>query len=284
MVIIPSEKPDVSHTLEIDQPPAYDTITPQPPNQSSVPNGTAPSVAAVASSSPNLTLPSPSPTQSPSDSDHSLSLHRSGSDLRASTITIRTGRARLQKPRKRPSSSWLSLLPFTNARSAKQVRKSVLATIRDLVVLPGHPHISAPPDPYEVLSSCANTCAERRLSLSEILQEPSVADHTPIYWAIVNYRGPLLVALLTFAGQLGPDAVSDVRRACLNPFVARRYARASQYSGSIYMTYAPQHPIRSYWGHSLQMKYWSRRMRAVGRTSVEFIASGDAILQNILVS
>lgn len=216
MVIIAPEKLGFAHNSgPVDSPPAYDAIIALDPPNEGLPRPTASSstVHPAAPNSPILEQSYPFLPQLHSDNDHSLSPRPSG-DLHTTPPT-RTGRSRLQKPRKRPSSSWLSLLPFTSARSAKQVRQSVLTIIRDLVVPPCQPNAGAPQDSHEVLSSCANTCAERRISLPEILQERFVADHTPIYWAIVNYRQELLVALLTFAGQLGLAAVSDVRRACL---------------------------------------------------------------------
>ena len=217
MVIITPEKPVFAHNAadrgaEVDTPPAYDAVALNPPPSHEWRPQLIASPSTIRPNRPSLEQLHPL-SQPPSDSDHSLSPRPSG-DLQT-TLPTRIGRARLQKPRKRPSSSWLSLLPFTSARSAKQVRQSVLTIIRDLVVPSREPNAGPPPDPHEVLSTCANTCAERRISLPEILQERFVEDHTPLYWAIVNYRQELLIALLTFAGQLGRTAVSDVRRACL---------------------------------------------------------------------
>ncbi|KAL4068763.1 hypothetical protein V8B97DRAFT_2008696 [Scleroderma yunnanense] len=299
MVILTPEKLASPHSpgdgTEVDLPPAYDAISLHPANRLEL---SAPSSAVHPAGSSNLAQSRPLFPQSHSDSDHCLSHRRSG-DLHT-TLPTRTGRSRLQKPRKRPSSSWLSLLPFTSARSAKQVRQSVLTIICDLVAPPCQPNVGIPPDPLEVLSSCANTCAERRISLPEILQEPSVADHTPMYWAIVNYRQELLVALLTFAGQLGLAAVSDVRRACLvsssqSLFHALRVKRPpfhgvhglrvpSLHAASDSLLLGSRPPDEVWVTESGQdgaftVKFdvvlWQRRMRAVGRVSVEFIASGN---------
>jgi len=215
MVIITPEKLGFAHNPgEVDSPPAYDAIPLNPPNEE-LPQPTASSstVHPAAPNGPTIRQSCPFSSRLHSDNDRSLSSRPSG-DLHT-TLPTRTGRSRLQKPRQRPSSSWLSLFPFTSARSAKQVRQSVLTIIHDLVIPPCQPNAGASQGSHEVLSSCANTCADRRIALPEILQERFVADHTPIYWAIVNYRQELLVALLTFAGQLGLAAVSDVRRACL---------------------------------------------------------------------
>lgn len=215
MVIIPLEKPEPEplpcNGAGVDRPPAYDAISLQ--NGQSTSNTMTSSECTAGSSSPNLVPLRTSSLQScNSGSRATLNLRASG-ELHA--ISQERRQTRLRKPRQRPNSSWLSFLPFTSSRSAKQARQTILATINDLIVSPYRLTSTSSPDAHEILSSCANLCAEHRLSLSDILQEPSVADHTPMYWAIVNYHEALLVALLTFAGQLGPAAVSDIRRACL---------------------------------------------------------------------
>jgi hypothetical protein len=129
------------------------------------------------------------------------------------------------KARKSGPSSWLSLLPFTSSRNTKQVRQSVLALIHDLVVSPptnsgsldssSKTPRSALIDPHEILASCAESCSARNLSFSTLLQEAVVADHSPIYWAIVNYHPSLLDALLKHAMPLTPATLSEMRKACL---------------------------------------------------------------------
>lgn len=120
-------------------------------------------------------------------------------------------------------SSWLSLLPFTSSKATKHVRQSVLMLIHDLVVPPTptssslnpkSPHVSFP-DPHEILASCAQSCSAKNLSLSTLLQEPTVAGHIAIYWAIVNYRPSLLDALLGHSSPLTPATQSEMRKACL---------------------------------------------------------------------
>lgn len=119
-------------------------------------------------------------------------------------------------------SSWLSLLPFTSSKATKHVRQSVLMLIHDLVVPPPtsvnlnpkSPQLALP-DPHEILASCAQSCSAKNLSLSALLQEPAVAGHTAIYWAIVNYRPLLLDALLRHSFPLIPATQSEMRKACL---------------------------------------------------------------------
>jgi len=70
-------------------------------------------------------------------------------------------------------------------------------------------------------------CASYNLSFSSLLQEKSIEDHTPLYWAIVK-RPPetihqddqgevpdFLTILLSFSGPLNPETISEMRLACL---------------------------------------------------------------------
>ena len=120
-----------------------------------------------------------------------------------------------QRPRARKNTSWLSLLPFASSFSAKRVRQSVLSIVSDLVVPPSRVSNEEQKNVHEILASVAETCAEHKLSLSTILQETFIADHTPMYWAVVNYRQELLAALLVHSRPLSIQTISDIRRACL---------------------------------------------------------------------
>jgi hypothetical protein len=120
-----------------------------------------------------------------------------------------------QRRRARKNTSWLSLLPFVSSFSAKRVRQSVLSIVSDLVVPPSRVSNEEQNNVHEILASVAETCAEHKLSLSTILQETFIADHTPMYWAIVKYRQELLVALLVHSRPLTMQTISDIRRACL---------------------------------------------------------------------
>lgn len=204
------------------------------------------------------------------------------------------------KPRKAKSgpSSWLSLFPFTSSKATKQVRQSVLTLIHDLVVPPPtsvnlHPKSPqlALPNPYEILASCAQSCSTRNLSLSALLQEPTVAGHTAIYWAIVNYRPSLLDALLRHSYPLIPATRSEMKKACLVAsnqalFQNLRFSVGLYASGlrsatdRLLLGQRPPDDVRIEEGPdgafaaTLDIALWQKRIRAVGSVSVEFIASG----------
>lgn len=128
---------------------------------------------------------------------------------------INASPASTQKPRTRKNTSWFSLLPFASSLTAKRVRQSALSIISDLVIPPSRTSNAEQKNAHEILASVAETCAEYKVSLSGILREAFIADHTPMYWAIVNYRQELLVALLVHSRPLSIQAISDIRRACL---------------------------------------------------------------------
>lgn len=103
-------------------------------------------------------------------------------------------------------SSWLPRLSFTSSRTSKQVQQTVIALIRDLVLNAESPNL---------LGSCADACRSYGLDLSALLQEPSIENHSAIYWAILNRRDALLSSLLVHAAPLSKPTMSDVRLACL---------------------------------------------------------------------
>ncbi|KAG1870368.1 hypothetical protein C8R48DRAFT_698221 [Suillus tomentosus] len=197
------------------------------------------------------------------------------------------------------SSSWLSFLPFISSKATKRDRQSVLALIHDLVVpLPtnsGNPSLKSPQsalaDPHEILASCSKICSTKNLSLSTLLQEPHIAGHTAIYWAIVNYNPSLLDALLKYASPLTPTTLSEMRKACLvvsnQPlFQNLRHSVGLCASGlrsatdGLLLGQRSPDDVRIEEGPNgtfaatLDIAMWQKRIRAVGSVSVEFIASG----------
>jgi len=83
------------------------------------------------------------------------------------------------------------------------------------------------PGTRDILESCADACITHSLSLSTILQEKSIENHTPLYWAIVkrlpdehhqvkDASGPdLLSSLLSYSTPLSSETIADVKQACL---------------------------------------------------------------------
>lgn len=125
------------------------------------------------------------------------------------TSVIPSGAGAGSTPRGLPQSnpsSWLSKLSFASSRTSKQVRQTVLALIRDLVLNAESP---------DLLASCAGACRTYGLDLSAFLQEPSIEHHSAIYWGIVNRREALLPSLLVHAAPLLQSTISDIRLACL---------------------------------------------------------------------
>ncbi|KAF7308462.1 hypothetical protein HMN09_00695100 [Mycena chlorophos] len=119
------------------------------------------------------------------------------------------------------SSKWYNLaFPSSTTR---HVRETVLGLIKDVLKLPAAEHNAVA---LHILKSCAEACSANGLSISKVLQEPSIEGHTPLYWAVVK-RSPqssssddadsldLLATLLSLSVPLTPATISDVRMACL---------------------------------------------------------------------
>lgn len=142
----------------------------------------------------------------------------SPSALSPKTPTSATGS--INKGKGRAGVNWFR---FNSAetRTAREVRNTVLGLVRDLIQ---EHNIAAAAG---ILQSCSDACASRDLSLSSILQEKSIENHTPLYWAIVK-RPPdehhevedtqgvdLLTALISYATPLNQQTIAEIRLACL---------------------------------------------------------------------
>lgn len=175
----PSNENMTSHIS--DAPPSYESIT-----------------VAGGRQIDNVDAKSPRPSFSPGS--RSSSSFPSAGDPRAST-SCPASRVSQSNP-----SSWLSTLSFTASRTSKQVRQTVLALIRDLVV-----NVESP----DLLNSCADACRTYGLDLSALLQEPFIEHHSAIYWGILNRRDTVLASLLAHAAPFSQSTISEIRLACL---------------------------------------------------------------------
>ncbi|THU81423.1 hypothetical protein K435DRAFT_767273 [Dendrothele bispora CBS 962.96] len=189
------------------------------------------------------------------------------------------------------------------ARQARQVRNTVLSIIKDLV--PRGSETTGGRDPTDIrsiLESCSEACASYSLSLSQLLQEKSIAAHTPLYWAIVNRTpddrrdeeagGPdLLTCLLSFTAPLRPSTVSEVHLACLHTLDQELFRRLKMspdfapLSGTDQMllgaTTIPDDVVvensnrdNVAFTANLTITQFQKRMRVSKRIEVEFIARG----------
>lgn len=109
------------------------------------------------------------------------------------------------------------------ARKEREIRKTILDLLRDVI----QEHLSNSPAAVGILQSCAQVCTSHSVSFSTLLQEKSIENRTPLYWAIVkrlpdehqeieDYQGPdLLSALLSYASPLTQATITELRLACL---------------------------------------------------------------------
>lgn len=78
---------------------------------------------------------------------------------------------------------------------------------------PGAQHSAA------LIETCAEMCRAKGVNFCEILQDPVFEGHRALYWIIISRPPPsqdgLLCAILKHCGSLCPEAVNEVRLACL---------------------------------------------------------------------
>ncbi|KAF9486995.1 hypothetical protein BDN71DRAFT_1485397 [Pleurotus eryngii] len=135
-----------------------------------------------------------------------------------------------------------------------------------------------------ILQSCAEACAAYELSLSTILQERSVEDHTPLYWAVIK-RQPdeamdddtqipdLLTTLLSFSAPLTPETISEIRLACLitsDQQLFQRLRLSPQFSHEI--TVEDTVGDEGAFAVNMAIVQFQKRMQVSREVTVEFIA------------
>ncbi|KAF8161652.1 hypothetical protein B0H34DRAFT_652603, partial [Crassisporium funariophilum] len=193
----------------VEAPPAYEALSPGNANQDTN----------------RLIDQPPAPITHFSSSSNSVSppSFRGGSTPKAHTRSLSSSSTNSLKGRK---ASWFKLSSSTPSRTETEVRSTVLGLVRDLV----QDHSSGSPAALGILRSCAEACTTHSVSLSSILQEKFIENHTPLYWAIVKRRrsddlqevespespeSDLISALLSQSKPLNPDTILDMRLACL---------------------------------------------------------------------
>jgi len=97
------------------------------------------------------------------------------------------------------------------SRTDKEVKTTVLGLVRDVVKqTPG-------PAGIAIFQSCAEACRTRNIKFDLLLQEKSIEEHTPLYWAIIKRRTTdelgLLDLLLSF--PLTEETRRDAALACM---------------------------------------------------------------------
>ncbi|KAF8963166.1 hypothetical protein BDZ97DRAFT_1822112 [Flammula alnicola] len=182
-----------------DAPPSYDTLGANSSTQNyrSEKSPVVDQPAGPSRLSPHSPLlsPPPLPLKSPSLSSSSSS---------GPSPTNNKGKGR--------AGNWFTFTASPQERTMREVRTTVLGLVRDLI----QEHISNSPAAAGILQSCADACASHSISFSSLLQEKSIENHTPLYWAIVK-RLPdeHMNALISYASPLTKETITELRLACL---------------------------------------------------------------------
>ncbi|KAF8990862.1 hypothetical protein BDQ17DRAFT_1333196 [Cyathus striatus] len=261
-----------------DGPPSYDTIT---SSRGASGRQSIDPISKISTPTPALSHHQDSSASSPGPNPTSPPLLKSPSSHSPSTS--------------KPQTSWFS---FLTSSIANDVRLTILGLVRDLV----QEHDPDSSAVIGILQSCANVSSTHGVSLSAVLQEKSIEDHTPFYWAIVK-RTPdasegipdLLSSLLLFSTPLKPSTISDIRRACLvasdQPLFhsLRQLREFNAVSPADEMLLGPGAPPdevevvdepREEVTFAVRLGIWrfQKRMMVAGRIEFEFIARGVFLL------
>ncbi|KAH7912268.1 hypothetical protein BJ138DRAFT_1125352 [Hygrophoropsis aurantiaca] len=208
---------------------------------------------------------------------------------------------------------WLKLgSSKSSGPSPEETRQSVLQAIHDLVIPNQSQSAISDMDSgaATTLAALHEACAVHVSSkpkskskskskspptLTALLQESSIAAHTPLYWAVVQRRNALLDALLRFAVPLTSHAVSDLMQACLVTSDQSLFSALRQHRSPFAAAHAPTRTatdalfvgtekadeihVRNIGSDGafvaiIDIAMWLPRMRIAGRLAVDFIASG----------
>ncbi|KDQ56246.1 hypothetical protein JAAARDRAFT_132722 [Jaapia argillacea MUCL 33604] len=253
-----------------DAPPAYDSI----PNS-------GPSSARRFSHDEKAPIPGPSTYPPPP----------SLASSRSPPPSIRSSTPAASSAKGKGASTWFG---FGASRTAREVRSTVLSLVRDLVK-----HSSTEPAPVAVLDSCWEACKTNGLSMSSILHEKSIENHTPLYWAILKRpsepvdpdQPDLLSSLLRFSAPLSESMASEIRQACLvnsDHALFQRLRSSAAFApllGSEEILLGGEVPPDTVIVHDLpgdegafaadfEVAMFQRRMRVTQQIHLEFIARG----------
>jgi hypothetical protein len=214
---MPVEKhalPNDSQSPTVEEPPAYESLSPARTDQATtrlIDNH--PPITHTTSAISNSTGSPPPP------------FRRIGSTQKSHTRSHSSSSVSNVKEKK--SAGWFSFSSSASSKTPHEIRTTVLGLVRDLV----QDHSSGSPAALGILQSCADACISHSVSLSAILQENFIENHTPLYWAIVKrtirpseddgggggseMKDELVTTLLSHISPLNPDTILDLRMACM---------------------------------------------------------------------
>jgi hypothetical protein len=98
-------------------------------------------------------------------------------------------------------------------QNTRDVKRMAYQSIRDAVKNPDAQQSSS------LIETSAEMCRAKGINFSSILQDPCIEKHRALYWIIISRPYPndygLLTAILKHSGTLTPEAVDEVRLACI---------------------------------------------------------------------
>jgi hypothetical protein len=120
---------------------------------------------------------------------------------------------KLEAQKSKLKASLIDFLSGGTAQSTKDVKNMAYRSVRDVVKDPKAQQSAA------LIETCAEMCRAKGVNFPEILQNPCLEGHRPLYWIIISkpppYEYELLSTILKHSGPLSPEAIDEIRLACL---------------------------------------------------------------------
>lgn len=187
-------------------------------------------------------------------------------------------------------SSLIDFLTGGTAQSIKDVKNMAYRSVRDVVKNPGAQQSTT------LIETCAEMCRAKGVNFCDILQDPCLEGHRALYWIIISGPSPdeygLLSTILNYCGPLCPQAIDEVRLACVqvgdqtlfNHFWRHPYYGALSGADELLLgSNAPADYVEIQEGTTngigtftarLEASQFHKRMSVSGRVVFEFIARG----------
>jgi hypothetical protein len=122
-------------------------------------------------------------------------------------------------PAMTPHSDSFRWFHFGKSKTTQQTVHSTISNLLRDVVKQKFPTTSSVSD---VLESLSETCHSYGISFSSLLQQKSIENHTPMFWAIILRRpsqqsspDDLVTTLLSYSAPLTLSTIAEMRHACL---------------------------------------------------------------------
>ncbi|KAG8896584.1 hypothetical protein FRB99_008824 [Tulasnella sp. 403] len=287
MIIDKNQDVPINLITPEDQPPSYNSVAGDASSSSA--SRPTHNPRAGSSGSPYFPLDVKTRSESPTLSGPSSSGSRGNS------------KAEPASPVARSPAGWLgNFLGTPQAKKDTEVKNTVLGLVQAVIKQGDSANAVA------IIQSCSDACRARGLSFESIVQEPSIQDHTPLYWVIVkgvysksedaspqtSTDGLSVLFDLLVSFPLTLATYEDAVQACLLTSSHETFVRLKRYNPSPQVRMLEDDTpdtedtvtvvngedveavLNGAFRAEISIKNFQKRMRVFKEVSVEFIARG----------